>query len=135
MQRIAFLLNCLGLFLSGCSTYGPSAQPRTTTVVVAPASVTLSSAHVAMIRAYYTDPRPGRGRGRDGGLPPGIAKNLQRGKTMPPGITKQYLPSDLLVRLPSAPDGFEYVIIAGKLLLVEIATQIVRDVLLDAVFG
>jgi hypothetical protein len=38
------------------------------------------------------------------------------------------------VRLPRAGDGLEYLIIAGKLLLVEIATQIVREILLDAVF-
>jgi hypothetical protein len=28
-----------------------------------------------------------------------------------------------------------YVVVAGKLLLVEIATQVVREVLLEAVFG
>jgi hypothetical protein len=29
----------------------------------------------------------------------------------------------------------EYVVVAGKLLLVEIATQMVREILLEAVFG
>jgi hypothetical protein len=29
----------------------------------------------------------------------------------------------------------EYIVVAGKLLLVEIATQMVREVLLEAVFG
>jgi hypothetical protein len=29
----------------------------------------------------------------------------------------------------------EYVVVAGKLLLVEVATQMVREVLLEAVFG
>ena len=137
MKKIAFLITCLGLFLSGCSTYGPPVQSRSAPVRAVSVSVTLSSAHIAMIRAHYADTSPGRGRGRgrNGGLPPGIAKNLQRGKPMPPGIAKQYLPSDLLSRLPSAPNGFEYVVVAGKLLLVEVATQLVRQILLDAVFG
>lgn len=87
-----------------------------------------------MIRAYYADVSAGNGLGRGGGLPPGIAKNLQRGKPLPPGIAKQYLPHDLLVRLPHPGDGLEYLVVAGKLLLVEMATQVVREVLLDAVF-
>jgi hypothetical protein len=53
---------------------------------------------------------------------------------LPPGIAKQYLPQGLLVRLPRAGDGLEYLVVAGKLLLVEIATQVVREVLLDALF-
>jgi hypothetical protein len=100
-------------------------------------SVSLSAAHVAMIRGYYGNTRAsnGRGRGRNGGLPPGIAKNLARGKSMPPGIAKQHLPVDLVTHLPSAPSGLEYLVVAGKLLLVDIATQVVREVLLESVFG
>ncbi|MDH4047090.1 MAG: anti-virulence regulator CigR family protein [Gammaproteobacteria bacterium] len=87
-----------------------------------------------MIRSYYADTSPGNGRGRKSSLPPGIEKNLQRGKPLPPGIAKQYLPQQLLVRLPRAGDGLEYLVVAGKLLLVEVATQIIREVLLDTVF-
>jgi hypothetical protein len=98
----------------------------------------LTAQDAAVIRAYYgqqtSRPGNGNGRGRNGGLPPGIEKNLARGKPLPPGIAKQYLPQDLLVRLPAVPRGFEYVIVAGKLLLVEAATQVVREILLDAVF-
>jgi hypothetical protein len=86
-----------------------------------------------MIRAYYSEDSRKKG-GKKQGLPPGIAKNLQRGKPLPPGIAKQYLPQDLLVQLPRAGNGLEYIIVGGKLLLVEIATQIVRQILLDAVF-
>lgn len=32
-------------------------------------------------------------------LPPGIAKNLERGKPLPPGIAKKALPNDLVVTL------------------------------------
>ena len=69
------------------------------------------------------------------GLPPGIAKNLQRGKALPPGIAKQHLPQDLQTTLPPVPNGYERVIIDGKILLIEIATQVVRDVLTDIVIG
>ncbi len=65
-------------------------------------------------------------------LPPGIAKNLERGKPLPPGIAKRSLPNDLLVRLPPVADGYERVVIAGKILLIEIATQIIHDVLVEA---
>lgn len=66
-------------------------------------------------------------------LPPGIAKNLQRGKPLPPGIAKNYLPSDLVVELPKRP-GYERVIIDGRVILIEIATGIVRDILEDVLF-
>ena len=75
-----------------------------------------------------------RGKGRKG-LPPGIAKNLERGKSLPPGIAKQQLPGDLVAALPPVPEGFERVIVDGRIVLVEIATQAIRDVLTDLVIG
>jgi hypothetical protein len=66
------------------------------------------------------------------GLPPGIAKNLARGKPLPPGIAKQYLPTGLRDLLPP-PRGFERIIVDGKVLLVEIATRIVHDILTDII--
>ena len=68
-------------------------------------------------------------------LPPGIAKNLGRGKALPPGIAKQVLPAGLLDQLPPAPRGFERVIVDGRVLLVEIATQIIHDVLEGLILG
>ena len=136
MVRTIFFLAILGLLSSACSVHSPYTRTasRTTTTHVPVVSVSLTEADIRMIRSYYADVSPGNGRGRKGGLPPGIAKNLQRGKPLPPGIAKQYFPHDLLARLPRAGDGLEYVVVAGKLLLVEVATQIVRRVLLDAVF-
>lgn len=138
MPRILLLTASVGLLSSACTVYSPSNQSasRTTVVPESVASVSLlSAANATMIRAHYADDSRGNGRGRRGGLPPGIEKNLQRGKPLPPGIAKQHLPQDLLGRLPLAPNGLEYVVVAGKLLLVEIATQIVREVLLESVFG
>ena len=121
---------------TGCITYAPS--PATTVVPISrTTTVYFTDDHAAVIRAHYAGQTrgPGRGRGRHGGLPPGIAKNLARGKPLPPGIAMQHLPPDLVRRLPPVDRRFEYVVVAGKLLLVEVATQIVHDVLLEAVFG
>jgi len=88
-----------------------------------------------VIRAWYHGHgdavKPGKAKKK--GLPPGIAKNLARGKPLPPGIAKQYLPDGLLGQLPPPPKGFERVVVDGKVLLVEIATQVIHDVLMDAV--
>jgi len=102
--------------------------------------VGFSDGEISTIRAYYRDhsvAQQGNGKGKKGakGLPPGIAKNLQRGKPLPPGIAKQVLPTGLMALLPPAPHGFERIELAGKILLVEIATQVIHDVLEDVILG
>jgi len=95
--------------------------------------VTFSHNEATTIRAYFGDEQK-KYSNKDNGLkslPPGIAKNLARGKALPPGIAKQVLPNDLLRLLPPAPNGFERIMVSGKVLLVEIATQVIHDVLED----
>jgi len=75
----------------------------------------------------------GNGRKKSKGLPPGIAKNLARGKPLPPGIAKQYLPQGLVDLLPRPPHGFERIIVDGILMLVEIKTRVIHDILKDIV--
>ena len=97
-------------------------------------SVTFSDAEVRIITAWYDDHASRkRGKAKRGGLPPGIAKNLARGKSLPPGIAKQHLPQELQRVLPAAPAGFDRIIVDGKVLLVEAATQVIHDVLMDVV--
>lgn len=62
------------------------------------------------------------------GLPPGIAKNVARGKPLPPGIAKKYLPSDLESGLP-ARAKHRRVIVDDDVLLVAVATGLVVDML------
>ena len=97
--------------------------------------IKFSELEISAIRAYYRDQGMSsnqRGKGRQGkSLPPGIAKNLQRGKSLPPGIAKQVLPARLTQVLPTVPRGFERVIVDGKILLVEVATRVIHDVLED----
>ena len=61
-------------------------------------------------------------------LPPGIQKNLARGKPLPPGIAKKMVPSRMLSRLPRHA-GYEWRIAGTDLILVAIATNVVADVL------
>jgi len=99
-------------------------------------SVVFSSNEATTIRAYYSAQNTRstkHGKGRKS-LPPGIEKNLARGKALPPGIAKQGLPEGLLTLLPAAPKGYERILVSGKVLLVEIATQVIHDVLEDIVF-
>ena len=100
-------------------------------------SVVFTDGEASIIRAYYRDQRaPQKKKNKKArGLPPGIAKNLQRGKVLPPGIAKQALPIGLADLLPPPPHGFERVVLSGKVLLVEVATQVIHDVLEDVIIG
>ncbi|HEX5842161.1 MAG TPA: anti-virulence regulator CigR family protein [Pseudomonas sp.] len=60
-------------------------------------------------------------------LPPGIAKNLARGKPLPPGIAKNF-DSRVTGQLPRY-DGYEWKQIGTDVVLVAIATGIVYEVL------
>lgn len=101
--------------------------------------VRFSGAEIAAIRAYYRHEGSlyrdaGNGKGHRA-LPPGIEKNLARGKPLPPGIAKQVLPADLIKVLPAVPRGYERIIVGSKILLVEVATQVIHDILEDIVLG
>lgn len=63
-------------------------------------------------------------------LPPGIRKNLARGKPLPPGIAKKMVPGSMLGRLPRY-DGYEWRIAGTDLVLISLATAVVADILYD----
>jgi hypothetical protein len=46
-------------------------------------------------------------------LPPGIAKNVARGKPLPPGIAKRALPAGLLVLAPKADNDVSFAIVGN----------------------
>ncbi len=62
------------------------------------------------------------------GLPPGIAKNLARGKPLPPGIAKKAVPAGVLAGLPQYP-GYEWGVAGVDLILISVATQLIAEVL------
>jgi len=100
-------------------------------------NVRFSDDEIRIIEAWYSEheggARHGNGNRHSKGMPPGIAKNLARGKALPPGIAKQYLPEGLVHALPAPPRGDERIVVDGKVLLVEIATQVIHDILSDAI--
>ncbi len=63
-------------------------------------------------------------------LPPGIQKNLLRGKPLPPGIARKLVPNNMLGRLPVHP-GYEWRVAGASLILVSLASNTVADVLQD----
>ena len=80
----------------------------------------------------------GHGHGwksRESGLPPGIARNLARGKPLPPGIAPQLqpLPPALVQELPPAPAGYQMFMWDGRILLVNMVTQVISDMLANAI--
>lgn len=99
---------------------GPSA--------VVTAAVSLSPDIRVLIRDFYSSREPVGAEA----LPPGIRKRLARGKPLPPGIAKRFLPGDLRSRI-EIPRGYEVIEVGLDVLLVEVATNIVHDVLLDVV--
>jgi hypothetical protein len=63
-------------------------------------------------------------------LPPGIRKNLVRGKPLPPGIANKSVPAAMLAELPQH-QGYEWQVVGTDVVLVSIATAVITDVLID----
>lgn len=85
-------------------------------------SVGFSSAERQIIVEFFRD-HPYEAQS----LPPGIAKNLARGKPLPPGIAKKQIPTGLQARL-RVRTGFEVSIFGDRIVLLE-ASGLVVDVL------
>ncbi len=80
------------------------------------------------IQAYYaSNPTPGVRA-----LPPGTRKNLTRGKSIPPGIAKRF-PPDALRSSLSVPPQYGVIEVGWDVPLVEVATGIIHDVLMDVI--
>ncbi len=102
-------------------------HPNRTRVEVT-AGITFSVTQRESIRSYYADhPRAGLKA-----LPPGMRKRLAKGKPLPPGIAKQVAPSALMERV-AVPKGYRLQEVGPDVVLVEIATGIVHDILMDVI--
>jgi hypothetical protein len=102
-------------------------RPSHPTVQVT-AGITLTVGQRESIRSYYLA-HPQKGVKP---LPPGIRKKLARGKPLPPGIAKQVAPEGL-VALVALPPGYRLEEVGLDVLLVEVATGVVHDILMDVV--
>ncbi|WP_051608820.1 anti-virulence regulator CigR family protein [Fodinicurvata fenggangensis] len=85
-----------------------------------------SAVEISLIQEYF-----GTHQYQTSSLPPGIAKNLARGKPLPPGIAKKALPGDLQGRLPGR-HGYDRIIAGNDVLLVKAATGVIVDILRGA---
>lgn len=80
----------------------------------------------ALARQYARDV----GLGGYASLPPGVRRNLARGRRLPPGIARRRVPGPFLGRLPRYP-GYEWRISGTDLILISVASAVVADVLYD----
>ncbi len=64
-------------------------------------------------------------------LPPGIAKNLARGKPLPPGLATRNLPDQFVAGLPKHV-GYQWLGAGTDLVLIDITSRVVADVLVNA---
>jgi len=96
---------------------GPKDQPTVRVVFV--------DSDRGVFREYYRTHREGVKP-----LPPGIAKNLARGKPLPPGIAKTRVPDVVLVKLPWRPPGYTFFLLGDRIVLVD-AKGLVADILLS----
>lgn len=91
------------------------------------ATVDLSAQVVTRVRDYYASHQVDAEA-----LPPGIRRRVAQGKPLPPGIAKKVAPPELRSSV-DLPDGYELVEVGLDVVLVEVATNIVHDVLMDVI--
>jgi Ni/Co efflux regulator RcnB len=74
---------------------------------------------------------PGLAKKNNGCLPPGQAKQWQRGAPLPSGVVVYPLPRELEIRLGVPPAGHKYVRVAADILLIAVGTSMVIDAIED----
>ncbi len=63
-------------------------------------------------------------------LSPGLQKHIERTGRLPPGLEKRELPGDLRALLPVR-SGQDYRVVGNDIVLIEIATELILDVMKD----
>lgn len=88
-----------------------------------------------LVQEYFgaSDPMgncpPGLAKKGTACLPPGQARQWQMNQPLPINLERYPLPPDLLRRLPSAPNGYEYVRSSSDILMITTGTNMVVDAL------
>ncbi len=148
MRKLTFLFLTLFIFSSGMV----QADDAATAVVKEGVKGAFTELEKQIIKKYFKDNeyvsvqddsddsyskkhKGKKEKTKEKGLPPGIAKNLARGKPLPPGIAKKQLPGALNFSLPQVPPGYERTIVGDDVLLVEVDTGNIADIIVDAVLG
>jgi len=74
---------------------------------------------------------PGLAKKGTGCLPPGQARRWIIGQPLPVGLVSYPVPAELRLRLGRPPAGYEFVRVAGDILLIAIGTSLVIDAIQD----
>ncbi len=123
---LALALNLLCLATTEAQAQGRGNRNRP--AAAASGGFTLTVEVKSQIREFYA----ARSESAVEALPPGIRRNLERGKALPPGIAKKSAPAELQTRLELV-EGYELVEVGLDVFLVEVATGIIHDVLMDLI--
>ena len=134
----------LPAFVAASAEAGETRDPRAIQIAEDPdfGDIIMSEIERRLIRSYYdrqyNDWYNGGGNKnksippgiakKGGWLPPGIAKQLARGNYMPRDVVYYPLPYDLRNQLPYR-SGYDYYITDDKVMLVQIGTNLILDVL------
>jgi Ni/Co efflux regulator RcnB len=89
------------------------------------------------VREYYTQHYggnarrcpPGLAKKNNGCMPPGQARKWDVGQRIPSGVTVYSVPQPVIVHLPPAPYGYRYVRLGGDIVLVQIQTNLIVDII------
>ncbi|MFZ2869287.1 hypothetical protein [Zavarzinia sp.] len=134
---LAVLLAGLGLALAGAAEgknngrgngHGGNDSHVEDSLAPAIASVLFPTGDRQVISNYFL-----RNSGYLADLPPGIRKQLVTRGRLPPGIAKKILPAGLSGQLSPLPAGYDRMIVGPDVLLVQIATGIIVDIIRDVV--
>ena len=122
MRVLTFATIVASLLVTAPAMADPHDSPESKLVPgVGHVGVVFSQDEVRVIRDYYEEEgATSRGKGHKKGLPPGIAKRS--------------LPDDLERRLPRLPEGYERILVDGRVLIIEVATRVIRDILTDVMY-
>lgn len=63
-------------------------------------------------------------------LPPGLKRQLERRRTLPPGLAVRELPNDLVAQLPDPSRGTDRIVVEDDIVLIEKATGRILDIIL-----
>lgn len=100
-------------------------------------SITFSESERKLIHQYYRDTKqkmmpPGLAKKRK--LPPGLQKQIKKNGKLPPGLEGRYLPYDLERNLHRLPKDYVRIRLGNDILLIELPTQTILDVISAVVF-
>ncbi len=130
---LCLLVICAFPLLAACATSGHVAIDMR----AVSAKVEFGKHDVDVLKSHYAGKHRGKskhtppGHAKKGGYPPGIAKQLQRGKGLPPGLDREPLPADLERQLTPLPRGYVRIRVGADLVIMHSDTRVVVDILHD----